>query len=208
MLLPGAERPFHHCRTKCSYDTSGGAGLLLFIFRLGTFADERGYDALFSAETSVGVIGIYGISTEPGDLDSGKGLLIPNALLQACPLIECLERMVLNERYASNLYVVDLGSKLDAFVFLAAYDRTEIRTVNAHDSVLDLLLLNKVMLLAADLLKCRKALLTGLSQDGTGDRCCSIGLSAWSGDEADGGEASLWQLMCACAALHMPDVPC
>ena len=32
-----------------------------------------------------------------------------------------------NERDSSDLDVVDLGSELDALVFLAAYDRAEIR---------------------------------------------------------------------------------
>lgn len=47
---------------------------------------------------------------------------------------------MLNERDASYLDVIDFGSKLDALVFLATYDRTEIRTVNADDSMLDFLL--------------------------------------------------------------------
>ena len=66
--------------------------------------------------------------------------------------------MVFNEGYVSNLDVVDLGPKLHAFVFLATYDRTKIRTVNAHDSILDFLLFNQVTLLTAYLLECGKTL--------------------------------------------------
>ena len=46
--------------------------------------------------------------------------------------------MVLDERDAVDLDVVDLGSELDALVLLATYYRTDIGAVDADDTVLNL----------------------------------------------------------------------
>ena len=51
--------------------------------------------------------------------------------------------MVLNEGYSVNLDVVDLGSKLHAFVLLSSDDGPDVGAVNADNAVLDLLFLSQ-----------------------------------------------------------------
>ena len=64
-------------------------------------------------------------------------LLHMDTVLQAYTLIECLEREVLDERYAVYLYIIDLCTELDGLGFLASDDGTYIITVNADDAVTD-----------------------------------------------------------------------
>lgn len=65
--------------------------------------------------------------------------------------------MVLDERDAVDLYVVDLGSELDACVLLAAHYRADIGPVNADDSVLHLLMVEVVGLLTVYFSDCQDA---------------------------------------------------
>ena len=62
--------------------------------------------------------------------------------LYGTPLVERFEGMVLDEGYPVNLDVVDLGSKLHAFVLLASDYGTDIGTVYADNAVLNLLFLS------------------------------------------------------------------
>ena len=79
----------------------------------------------------LGIIGVYGICSHT------FYPYIHEFLLQTYTLIECLERDVLNERYAIYLYIVNLSTKLDRFYFLDSDDGTYIMTVNANDAVTD-----------------------------------------------------------------------
>ena len=74
----------------------------------------------------LGIIGVYGICSHT------FYPYIHEFLLQTYTLIECLERDVLNERYAIYLYIVNLSTKLDRFYFLVSDDGTYIMTVNAN----------------------------------------------------------------------------
>lgn len=62
--------------------------------------------------------------------------------------IEGLEGLVLDERDALDLDVVDPGFELHTFVLLSAHYGTDIRTVDADDAVPDLLPVEVVGLLA------------------------------------------------------------
>lgn len=48
--------------------------------------------------------------------------------------------MVFDERDTSNLDIIDLRTELDPFVFLSAYDRSQVGSVNADDATSDFLL--------------------------------------------------------------------
>ena len=58
-----------------------------------------------------------------------------DTVLQAYTLIECLEREVLDERYAVYLYIIDLCTELDGLGFLAYDDGTYIMKVNDDAAV-------------------------------------------------------------------------
>ena len=88
-------------------------------------------------ELSVDIIGIYGISNHTSYPYIHQLLLHTDTVLQAYTLIECLEREVLDERYAVYLYIIDLCTELDGLGFLASDDGTYIMTVNADDAVTD-----------------------------------------------------------------------
>ena len=92
---------------------------------------------IFCTELSVGIIGIYGISSHTFHPYIHQLLLHTDTVLQAYTLIECLEREVFNERYAVYLYIIDLCTELDGLGFLASDDGTYIITVNADDAVTD-----------------------------------------------------------------------
>ena len=92
---------------------------------------------IFCTELSVGIIGIYGIGSHTSYFYIHQLLLHTDTVLQAYTLIECLEREVLNERYAVYLYIIDLCTELDGLGFLASDDGTYIITVNADDAVTD-----------------------------------------------------------------------
>ncbi len=62
----------------------------------------------------------------------GEFLLILNALFETHALVEGLEGMMLDERDAVNLDVVDLGPELDPLVFLSPYDGTDVRAVDTE----------------------------------------------------------------------------
>ena len=93
--------------------------------------------SIFCTELSVGIIGIYGISSHTFHPYIHQLLLHTDTVLQAYTLIECLEREVFNERYAVYLYIIDLCTELDGLGFLASDDGTYIITVNADDAVTD-----------------------------------------------------------------------
>ena len=65
--------------------------------------------------------------------------------------------MVLDERDAVDLYVVDLGSELDALVLLAAHYRADIGPVDADDAVLHFLSVEVTGLLAVYFSDCQDA---------------------------------------------------
>lgn len=70
--------------------------------------------------------------------------------LEPYAIVECLERVVLNEGDAVYHDVVDLGPELDPLVFLSPDYRTQVRSVDAYDSMLDPLSLEKTSLLVKD----------------------------------------------------------
>ena len=74
----------------------------------------------YCIELSVDIIGIYGISSHTSYPYIHQLLLHTDTVLQAYTLIECLEREVLDERYAVYLYIIDLCTELDGLGFLAS----------------------------------------------------------------------------------------
>ena len=66
-------------------------------------------------------------------------------------LIECLERDVLDERYAVYLYIIDLCTELDGLCLLPPYDGTYIMTVNTDDTVTNLPAFKHFLFLYKDL---------------------------------------------------------
>ena len=108
-----------------------------FIPGRPSLAYEGSGDSVFRAELSVGVIGIYGIGCYASYPHVHELLLHADAVLQAYPLVESLEREVFDERYAVYLYVVYLRTELNGFRFLASDDGMHIMTVNADDAVTD-----------------------------------------------------------------------
>lgn len=65
--------------------------------------------------------------------------------------------MMLDERDAVDLNVVDLGTELDTLVLLAAHYRADIGTVDADDAVLHFLFIEMVGLLTMDFFNCHDA---------------------------------------------------
>ena len=108
-----------------------------FIPGRPSLAYEGRGDSVFRAELPVGVIGIYGIGCHASYPYVHEFLLHANAVLQAYPLVESLEREVFDERYAVYLYVVYLRTELNGFRFLASDDGMHIMTGNADDAVTD-----------------------------------------------------------------------
>ena len=78
----------------------------------------------------------------------GEFLLILNALFETHTLVEGLEGMMLDERDAVDLYVVDLGPELDPLVFLSPYDGPDVRAVDTYHAPMHFFLFQKLMLLA------------------------------------------------------------
>ena len=101
---------------------------------------------IFCTELSVGIIGIYGISSHTSYPYIHK-LLLHGLILQAYTLVEYLEREVFDERYTIYLYIIDLYRTRRTW-FLASHDGTYIMTVNADDAVTDLLLQTYFLFLA------------------------------------------------------------
>lgn len=148
VLFVVAEAALHHRCPQCADDASGAAFFRVGILGLGAFTDEVGGDAVLGAVASVVVVGIDGVCTDPLDLNAREFLLIIYALYEPHPLVESLERVVLDERYAVDDDVADLGAELHALVLLAADDGADVRAVDAHDAVFDLLVLEQIPLLA------------------------------------------------------------
>lgn len=94
----------------------------------------NGY-TIFSTESSIGVVGIYGITCHTSHSHIHELLLHTDTVLQTYTFIESLERDMFDERYAVYLYVVSLCTEFDGFGFLASYDGAYIMTVNADNTV-------------------------------------------------------------------------
>ena len=109
-----------------------------FIPGCPSLAYEGSGYSIFRAELPVGVIGIYGIGCHAFYPYVHELLLHADAVLQAYPLVESIEREVFDERYAVYLYVVYLRTELDGFRFLSSDDGTYIMTVDTDDAVTDL----------------------------------------------------------------------
>ena len=99
---------------------------------------QRKWISIFRTELSVCIVGVYRICSDASYPYIHEFLLHTNAVLKPYTLIECLERDVVDERYAVYLYVIDLSAELDRLCFLASYDGMYIMTVNADDAVTDL----------------------------------------------------------------------
>lgn len=157
VLLLVAEAALHDCGAQVADDSARGRDIRRLVLGFRSFADEVGRDAVFGAILPVFIAGIDCVRTDAGDLDACQRLLILNALLESCPFVEGFERMVLDERDAAGLYVVDLGSELDALVLLAAHNRTDIRTVDADDAVPHFLSVEVLPLLTVYFSDCQDA---------------------------------------------------
>ena len=76
-----AEAALHGGRAQCPDYSPGCAYVSLFILGLRTFADKTGCYAVFGTVPPVIIVGIDGVSADPGDIDACQFLLIFNALL-------------------------------------------------------------------------------------------------------------------------------
>ena len=151
VLLLIAETALHDCCAEVANDSTRGRDVGRFVLGPGAFADEIGGDAIGRAIRPVVVIGIDGVHTYAGYLHARQRFLIFNALFQPRPFVEGFEGMVLDERDAVDLYVVDLGAEFDTFVLLPSHNGTYIRTVDADDASLHFLSVVVVGLLAVHL---------------------------------------------------------
>ena len=111
----------HDSGAEVADDSARCGGGVILILGLGTFSCKTGGDTVFRAVLPVLIVGVDCISSDLPDIDSGEFLLILNALFETHTLVEGLEGMMLDERDAVNLDVVDLGPELDPLVLLAAH---------------------------------------------------------------------------------------
>ena len=118
-------------------------------FGLDPFRAKAGGDAFLGAISAIFVVGINRVCAYSFDPNAGEFFLIFNACLEPYAFIECLERVVFDERDTSNLDIIDLRTELDPFVFLSAHDRSQIGSVNADDATSDFLFIHKVELLTS-----------------------------------------------------------
>lgn len=151
VLFLVSETALHDRGTQIADDAPGSRDFRGSIFGFWTLAYEVGRDAFFGAVLAVFVVGIYGVHPDALHSNSRQPFLIFNTLLKSCAFVEGLEGMMLYERDAVNLDVVDLGSELDTPILLATYYRTDIGAVNADDAVLHFFFNEVVGLLAVDL---------------------------------------------------------
>lgn len=156
MLFLIAEAPFHYCRAKIAEYATGGMDVLIFILRLGTFAGEACGDAMLGAVFAGVIVGVDGVTAELLCINPGQFFVILNAFLYPRPFIECLKGVMLDEGYAVYLYVVDFGSELGGFVFLAALYGADVRSIDADNTVLDFLVVEMVGLLTQDFADCNQ----------------------------------------------------
>lgn len=151
VLLLVSETSLHDRCAQIADDSPGGRYFCGFIFGSWSLSGEVGRDAFFGAVFAVIVVGIYGVHPDAFHYNACQLLLIFNAFLKSRAFVEGLEGMMLDERDAVNLDVVDLGSELDALILLAAHYRTDIGAVNADDAVPHILFIEVVGLLTVDL---------------------------------------------------------
>ena len=118
-------------------------------FGLDPFRAKAGGDAFLGAISAIFVVGINRVCAYSFDPNAGEFFLIFNAFLEPYAFIECLERVVFDERDTSNLDIIDLRTELDPFVFLSAHDRSQVGSVNADDATSDFLFIHKVELLTS-----------------------------------------------------------
>lgn len=145
MLFLVAEASFHECGAKFSDDAPRCPRPVLLGLR--PLAHEGSRDVPLRAVAAVVIVGVNGVRPNLPDFHAGKLLLVFDGLFQAYALVERLKGMVLDEGDTVYLYVVDLGAELDPLVFLPADDGADVRAVDAHDTVLDLFLVEEVGLL-------------------------------------------------------------
>lgn len=150
MKLLIAETSLHDRCAQIADDSPGGRDFCGFIFGSWSLSDEVGRDAFFGAVFSVIVVGIYGVHPDAFHYNACQLFLIFNALLKSRAFVESLEGMMLDERYAVNLDVVDLGSELDALVLLSPHYQMDIWSVDADDAVFHILFIEVVRLLTVD----------------------------------------------------------
>lgn len=151
VLFLVSETALHDRGTHIADDAPGSRDFRGFIFGFWPLADEVGRDAFFGAVLAVFVVGIYSVHPDALHCNSRQFFLIFNTLLKSCAFVECREGMMLDERDAVNLDVVDLGSELDSLVLLATHYRTDIGAVNADDAVFHFFFIEVVGLLTVDL---------------------------------------------------------
>lgn len=156
MLLLIAETALHYRGAQVAEYAPCGALIAGFILGLGTLAHKACGDAVFGAIPAGLVVGIDGVASETSDIDACQLPLVLNALSDTDSFVEGLKGMMFDKGDALYLYVVDFGSELHAFVFLASDDRTYIRAVNADYAVPDFLMVEVVGLLPENLPYCHQ----------------------------------------------------
>ena len=109
------------------------------ILCLPSLAYEGSGYPIFRAELSVGIIGVYGTCGHTSYPHIHEFLLHTDTVLKPYTLIEGLEGDVFDKRYAVYLYVASLCFEFNRFGFFASYNGAYIMTVNAEDTVTNLL---------------------------------------------------------------------
>lgn len=79
VLFMIAEAALHGGRAQCPDYSPGCAYVSIFILGLRPFADKTGCYAVFGTVPPVIIVGIDGVSADPGDIDACQFLLIFNA---------------------------------------------------------------------------------------------------------------------------------
>ena len=131
MLLLGPERAFHrsgpHPRQLLTH-------IVLLLLPLGRTAslDKRGLDAVLLAEVAVVRAGVARIATYLLHVHTEQAPVHLDAVPKPRPLVEGVERQLLNERDTVDHDVVALRPELHALHLLAPDDGPHVRLRHAH----------------------------------------------------------------------------
>ena len=138
MLLLGPERAFH-----CSGPNPRKflAHIILLLLPLGRTAklDKRGLDAVLLAEVAAVRAGIARVAAYPLHVHPEQAPVHLDAVTEPRPLVEGVERQLLDERDPVHHDVVALRTELDIFHLLAPDNGPHVRLRHAHYPVGDAL---------------------------------------------------------------------
>ena len=158
VLLLIAETSLHDGGTEIAYYTSCSSEIRLFIPWCRSLAYEAGEDFVFSAVSAIFVVGINCICAYSSGIQSGQFLMIFHRGLQPDTLVEGLERVMLYEGDAVDLYAIHLCPELHPLVLLPSDNGTDIRPVYADNTVFDMLPTEMAVLLVKHMAACRQPL--------------------------------------------------